>query len=120
MMQTSIRLEKMRFYAYHGVMEQERRVGNDFEVTIEVWYPFEAAMESDNLDDTMNYAELYAIVEREMNKPSQLLEHVAGRIINAIKKEIPAATAGELSISKLRPPFKCDMPHGGASVIVKW
>lgn len=119
-MQTNIRLEKMRFYAYHGVMEQERRVGNDFEVTVDVNYPFEKAMESDDLNDTMNYAELYAIVEREMNIPSQLLEHVAGRIINAIKKEFPEAEAGELSITKLRPPFKCDMPCGGATVKVKW
>ena len=40
-MECSVKLERMRFYAYHGVMEQERRVGNDFEVTLEVWYPFE-------------------------------------------------------------------------------
>lgn len=119
-MRTSIRLEKMRFYAYHGVMEQERRVGNDFEVTIEVEYPFENALTSDNLNDTMNYADLYAIVEREMAVPSQLLEHVAGRIIEGIKKEFPKAEAGELSITKLHPPFKCDMPCGGAIVKIKW
>lgn len=119
-METSIKLEKMRFYAYHGVGEQERTVGNEFEVTVELKYPFEAALVSDNLEDTLDYSFLYTIVEREMNEPSRLLEHVAGRIINAIKKEIPAAAAGELSITKLHPPFKCDMPCGGASVIVKW
>lgn len=119
-METSVRLEKMRFHAFHGVMEQERRVGNDFEVTLEVRYPFESAMKSDNLEDTLNYAFLYSIIEREMAVPSKLLEHVAGRIISAIKKEIPQAEAGELSITKLHPPFKCDMPCGGATITVKW
>ncbi len=119
-METKIRLERLRFYAHHGVAEQERLVGNMFEVTLEVSYPFERALESDNLDDTLNYAALYAIVEREMKQPSQLLEHVAGRIIRAIKKEFPATVAGEISISKLHPPFKCDMPCGGAVVSVKW
>lgn len=120
MMECSVKLEKMRFYAYHGVMEQERRVGNHFEVTLEVWYPFHKALESDNLEDTLNYATLYAIVEREMAIPSQLLEYVAGRIINAIKSEIPQVTAGVISVTKLHPPFKCDMPSGGATVTVKW
>ncbi len=119
-MKTSIKLERLRFYAYHGVMEQERRVGNDYEVSVEVEYPFECALESDNLDDTLNYAALYAVIEREMSVSSKLLEHVAGRIICAIKKEFPVAVAGEISISKLHPPFKCDMPCGGATVKVRW
>lgn len=119
-MKTNIRLERMHFHAFHGVMEQERRVGNDFEVSVEVSYPFEKALYSDKLEDTLNYATLYDIVAKEMAVPSQLLEHVAGRIITAIKKEIPTVTAGELSITKLHPPFKCDMPCGGATVTVSW
>lgn len=110
----------MRFHAFHGVMEQERRVGNDFEVTVEIFYSFERALYSDSLQDTVDYSLLYAIVEREMRIPSKLLEHVAGRIITAIKKEISATIVGEISISKLHPPFKCDMPCGGATVKVKW
>ena len=120
MMECSVKLERMRFYAYHGVMEQEGKVGNDFEVSVEVWYPFEKALESDNLEDTLNYATLYGIVEREMAVPSKLLEHVAGRIIGAIKNEIPKVKSGVVSVTKLHPPFKCDMPSGGATVIVKW
>ena len=90
-MECSVRLENLRFYAYHGVMEQERRVGNEFEVT-----------------------------EREMSEPSKLLERVAGRIIEAINKEFPAVRGGNIKISKLHPPFKCDMPNGAAAVVVNW
>lgn len=119
-METSIRLDNMRFHAHHGVMEQERAVGNDFEVSIEVFYPFEQALTSDDLNDTINYAALYDIISREMNIPSSLLEHAAGRIITAINKEFPKVTGGFISITKMHPPFKCDMPNGGASVIIKW
>lgn len=119
-METKISLNNLRFYAYHGVMEQERRVGNHFEVSLEVKYPFEPAMKSDDLADTLDYSRLYAIVEREMAEPSQLLEHVAGRICEALGKNFPQITGGSLTITKLHPPFKCDAPHGAVSISITW
>ena len=53
-MTTRISLNRLRFHAFHGVMEQERRVGNDFEVSLTVDYPFEKALTSDDLDHTLN------------------------------------------------------------------
>ena len=55
-MTTKIELEKMRFYAYHGVMPQETKVGNDFVVDLILTAPLEQAVKSDELDDTINYA----------------------------------------------------------------
>ena len=103
-MLTSIRIEKMHFHAHHGVMEQERRVGNEFEVTIEVVYPFEKAMESDDLNDTLNYADIYEIVAEEMSIPSELLENVAGRIVTEIEKRCPQLISFSVRVSKKRPP----------------
>ena len=80
----AITLHKMKFFAYHGVGEQERVVGNHFEVTLKVYCPMEA-------------------------QPSLLLENVAYRITQAVKKNFPTVTGGEITISKLTPPFKCDM-----------
>lgn len=79
----AITLHKMKFFAYHGVGEQERVVGNHFEVTLKVYCPMEKAMTDDDLDGTVNYADLYATVEAEMAKPSLLLENVAYRITQA-------------------------------------
>ena len=81
-----IRLEGLRFRALHGVMPQERQVGGDFLVTLRVGYPLAVAMASDDVKDTLDYAALYRLVEREMLLPSKLLEHVAGRIAEAIEK----------------------------------
>lgn len=111
-----ISLRNVRFRAFHGVLPQERRVGGDFLVTVRIGYPLERAMETDNVDDTLDYSVLYALVEREMSEPSQLLEHVAGRIVKAITVSFPAATSVDLELTKLNPPMRADCE--GATVEV--
>ena len=56
-----ISLEDCRFHAFHGVLPQERRVGNDFSVSAVVCYT-PADILSDNLDSTISYADLYEIM----------------------------------------------------------
>lgn len=104
-----ITLDHIKFHAHHGVLEQERRVGNDFEVTLQLQYPFHNATESDDLADTVNYAEVYDIVAAEMAVPSRLLEHVAGRIVRSLRTRFPLIEGGTVTVAKLTPPFKCEM-----------
>ena len=54
----------MQFYAHHGAFEQERLVGNDFEVSLRIEYPLDRAAESDNLADTLNALNLGRNIER--------------------------------------------------------
>ena len=86
-------IDRMRLHAFHGVMEQERRVGADFEISLRVQYNITRAMESDDVADTLNYAELCQLVSGQMSQPSQLLEHVAGRVAHAVLDAFPQATA---------------------------
>ena len=111
-----ISLRNVRFRAFHGVLPQERRVGGDFLVTVRVGYPLERAMETDNVDDTLDYSALYALVEREVAEPSNLLEHVAGRIVKAITASFPKVTSVDLELTKLNPPMGADSE--GAAVEV--
>ena len=99
----------MKFYAYHGVLEQERRVGNTFVVDLTLTAPLEKAVQSDQLEDTINYAEVYELTKQEMNIPSQLLEHVAGRICRALRHHFPQIEQIEIRVSKLNPPFGVDV-----------
>lgn len=98
-------------YAYHGVGEQERRVGNEFEVSVRLHVPeSERAVASDLIDDTVNYAEVVEIIKREMSVPSKLLEHVAGRIRKSIIQRYGSAvTAGEVTVEKLGPPIAAQL-----------
>lgn len=109
-----IRLEGLRIHAFHGVLPQERQVGADFRIDLRVGYPLTEAMQSDDVRDTLNYAGLYEIVRGEMAVPSQLLEHVAGRIAKAVGAAFPLVTSIDLVLTKLNPPMGADCD--GASV----
>lgn len=119
MTETYVYLKEIRFYAFHGVLPQEQLVGGEFMVSLRVAYPFEAAMESDDVTDTLNYAELYALVKEQMDIPSRLLEHVAGRIVKAIQMQYPQVTRIELKITKQNPPMGADCEGAGVEVIWK-
>ena len=111
-----ISLNDVRLYAYHGVLEQERRVGGEYSVTLRVHYNIGRAMETDDVADTLNYAQLLEIVKREMAVPSNLLEHVAGRIGTAVFLEYPQTEAIDVIVTKMNPPMGADC--AGASVCV--
>ena len=109
-----IHLRRLRFHAFHGVFPQERQVGADFLLDVKVGYPLAQAMQSDEVADTLNYADVYDLVAREMQQPSRLLEHVAGRIAAAIGQAFPQVTSIDLELTKLNPPMGAD--GEGASV----
>jgi len=99
-----IKLQGMEFYACHGHLPEEKIIGRDFYVDVVVETDINRAIETDNLEDTINYQQIYAIVKREMAIPSHLLEHVAGRIINALKAELLITSKVEVRIRKSNPP----------------
>ena len=101
-----IELEGMEFKAYHGCLEQEKVRGNSFVVDFRGELDLAAAAESDNLNDTLNYADIYEIVAYEMWIPSELLENVAGRIVKEIEKRFPELKAFSIRVSKKRPPVE--------------
>ncbi len=113
---SSITLRDLRFYAYHGVLPQERIVGGHYTVTVRVDYDVRRAMESDRVEDTLNYAELYAVVQEQMAIPSALLEHVAGRIGKAVFQRFPQVTAADVEVVKENPPMGGEC--GGACVAI--
>ncbi len=103
-MKTSIELKNMRFFAYHGVLPQERVIGNEFVVNLKIETDFSKAMASDDVKDTLNYAEVYDLVKIEMQQPSDLLEHIAGRIFNILKTHFSQIKTLEVRLAKLNPP----------------
>jgi len=98
-----IRLEDICLTAYHGVLPEEREKGNTFLVTVSLELPEQRAVETDNLSDTVNYKQVYDIVAEQMAMPSNLLEHVAGRIRQALQKAWPVAQV-HVQIKKKNPP----------------
>lgn len=112
-----IRLDDMRFYAYHGVMEQERHVGGHYLVSLDVEADLTAAVRTDDVSDTVSYAELFELVKNEMAIPSKLLEHVAGRIGQRTMERFEKITAVTVKVTKQNPPMGADCK--GAAVELK-
>jgi 7,8-dihydroneopterin aldolase/epimerase/oxygenase len=99
-----IQLKNLRIYAYHGCHAEERIIGGWFSVSVSVVCDMELAVFSDKLENAIDYVLLKKIIEEEMAVPSNLIEHVAGRIAKRIKAKHPKATA-EVEICKEHPPF---------------
>lgn len=98
-------LEQMEFFSHHGCFTEEQIIGNKFTVDIVLEADTARAEESDNLSDTLNYQEVYNIVKTQMHLNSRLLEHVAARIANEIKKSFPTIAHLTVKVSKLNPPL---------------
>ena len=81
-------LRGMRFMACHGVLPHEQEVSQPFEVDVELGLSLRTAGESDDLDDTVNYAKVYRTVSSIMNGASkQLIEAVAEEIADDLLRD---------------------------------
>lgn len=114
-----ITLESVSIYAYHGVNPQETKVGNTYIIDLKLETNISKAMESDNVVDTVSYADVYQAMTKEMAIPSQLLEHVAARIIQRIFKDFPAVVSVQLKLSKQNPPMGADIAYAGVELLCK-
>ena len=103
-MRGRIELLGMKFFARHGCLESERQNGNEFLVDFACDCDTSEAELTDELGDTLDYSQVYSVVAREMAVPSRLLEHVAGRIADALQAEIPDLGHFEISVYKKKPP----------------
>lgn len=111
-----IHLENVLFFAHHGVSPQETVVGNEFSISLKLKVDFGAATATDDINDTISYADVYAALKQEMEIPSRLLEHVCGRMANRLFREFATIEEIELKLSKRNPPMGADIESAGVEI----
>ena len=112
----TISLNNVRFRAYHGLHPEERQKGNDFVVNMQVTYiPRDGMIGS--LDDTIDYADLFAIINTTMQRPVDLLETLVQTIAQNVHQKFPHVREVVVSVEKLNPPI--DKFSGSAAVSYK-
>ena len=116
--QSFIHIDDIRLHARHGVLPQEQLTGNDYSISIKIGYDISRAMRTDDVVDTLNYAEVYRIIKTEMSVPSKLIEHVAGRIADRLVAEFAEITSIVLRVTKLNPPMGADCRGAGVEIHV--
>lgn len=112
-----ILIENMEFYSFHGHFKEERIVGNKFIVDLTIETDMNIPEKSDNLKDAVNYQRVYEIVKLQMEKKSHLLEHIAGRILDAIYDEVEGIKKLTVKVSKMNPPMGGKI--GSVSVVME-
>lgn len=109
-------LENVRFYSYHGVAPQETAIGNEFIINLKLKTDFGKATETDEVEDTVSYADIYAALKEEMELPSKLLEHVCGRIVKRLFQDFRKIREIEIKLSKRNPPMGADIDSAGVEM----
>jgi len=101
----TIHLKNIKVYAFHGCLEEEKRIGSDYLVNLVLNTDFEEAASTDDLSKTIDYVRANKIVYDEMALRSKLLESVAVRISKSLKSSFPTLKSGRVEVAKLSPPM---------------
>ncbi len=108
-------LTRMEYYGYHGVFEEERKLGQRFYVDLELEMDLSEAGRTDQLDTTINYAEIHEKVKEVVEKKSfQLIEALAECIASVLLDAYTGVHVLTVRVTKPHPPF--DIHFQGVTV----
>ena len=98
-----IELLDLWFRARHGLYEEEKQLGGDFKLDVELYYQPDSTPY--HIHETIDYSEVYALIKKHMQKPEPLLEPLVIHIGNDILESFSLAEKVKVSIQKINPPI---------------
>jgi dihydroneopterin aldolase len=108
-MKHTIEVNGIKLYAFHGCLPEEGKIGGHYTVDVSMTTDFTASFSSDELEDTIDYVAVNAIVREEMDIRSKLIEHVGFRISQRLKQEIKGILSSQVRVTKHCPPIGGDV-----------
>lgn len=101
-----IYLNNLKFYAYHGLFQEEKTLGQRFRVDLILFSDLSRAEKSGRMEDSVHYGEAYETVKRVMEGPSvELLEELSGKVAQAILKDFKLVDEVMVRLVKPDPPI---------------
>lgn len=108
-------MKGMKFFGYHGVYAEENRLGQRFRVDLELKLDLSAAASTDDLRETVNYAELHALTKSIVEGPPfKLIEALAGHIASRVLQAYTRINEVTVRVIKPHPPF--DVEFDGVAI----
>ena len=98
-------IKNIEVHAYHGCLPEEAKIGSLFAVDVSFEGDFSAAMSNDDLSKAVDYVIVHRIVREQMAIRSNLIEHVAARLLKHLRAAFPAVAQCKVSITKFNPPW---------------
>ena len=100
-----IKINNITTYSFIGCMDEEKKIGSEYETNIEIHFMCDFVELKDNLKDTVDYVTVSKIVDEEMKKTCNLLETVIYRIGNKLLNIDSKIYSVTVEIKKLNPPI---------------
>jgi 7,8-dihydroneopterin aldolase/epimerase/oxygenase len=111
-------LKRIVFYGYHGVYPEENRLGQKYLVDLDLRLNLSRAARSDDVNDTVNYAEIHALVKEIVEGPPvKLIEALTEKIASAVLGTYTSIIEATVSVTKPNPPF--DITFDGVTVTLR-
>lgn len=108
-------LSGMQFFGYHGVFPEENKLGQRFGVDLQLTLDLSGAAATDDLEYTVNYAEVHALVKQIVEgKPFKLIEALAGDIATKVLGAYTMVHEVTVRVTKPNPPF--DVHFDGVTI----
>ena len=118
-MKTVLFIDNLEVFANHGLFEEENKLGQKFIFDIECELNYKKAMISDEMTDSISYADIAeVVVTTATTNTFNLLERLAGEILKNIFTEFSQIENINLKINKPGAPIKYHFEKCGVEVKV--
>jgi dihydroneopterin aldolase len=114
----TIALHGAEFFAFHGFYPEEQKLGSKFIVDVDVSFIPVKNLKEDKIGNTVDYEQVYGIVDEQMKKTAKLIETVAQSIADEIKEHFSFVDNIRVSIKKMNPPLKGRVEYSNIVIIV--
>lgn len=108
MNKTRIELKNLIFFAHHGVLEEEAKLGQRFNIDVLLTLKDGLEFEADKTEQTVNYVEVYALVKEIVeNRRFNMIERLAEVIGKKIIQRFDKVTEATIKVRKPSVPVDC-------------
>ncbi len=103
-----IYIKGLKIFAYHGVNPEETENGQEFELDITMYADVSNARQSDDLNDTINYAAARKAITAVMtDRPYKLIERAAEVVATELLNKFEKLEKVEVTLKKPNAPMSC-------------
>ena len=116
-----IKITGLKIYAYHGVLPEEQKNGQDFIINARLFYSMKKAGMSDDLNDALNYAEVCEFIGKTFTENRfDLIEAAAEYLCRKLLLEFPVLAEIELELRKPHAPIPMEFADVSVNMRRGW
>ncbi len=101
-----ILLNNLEFYGFHGLLPEEKKMGQRFNVDVELFLSLQKSGETDDMNDSIHYGHVYELVKEIVEGESMnLIEAIAETIATQLLASFSLLSACTIKVIKPDPPI---------------